>query len=167
MCHDKISEGLMMPQQIEGTLDGKGFRFAIVVSRYNAFLTEKLLAGALEALHTHGVTEDDIQVINVPGSFELPQVARTIAHRNRNDAIICLGALLRGETLHFELISNECARGLQSVAADFGIPVTFGVITANNVEQATARAGEGPENKGWEAAIAAIEMASLYRKLKK
>ena len=156
-----------MPHHIEGTLDGKGLRFAIVVSRYNAFLTDKLLEGALEALQSNGVKEEQILVIKVPGAFELPQAARMIASMGENNAIICLGALLRGETSHFDLISNECARGIQKIAADFGIPVTFGVITANTVEQAVARASEGPENKGWEAALAALEMASLYRKLKK
>ena len=156
-----------MSQQIEGTLDGSGLRFAIIVSRFNNFLTDRLLQGALEALKTHEVEEEHTIVVKVPGSFELPQAARRIAARGGIEAIICLGALLRGETLHFELISNECARGIQNIAAEFGIPVTFGVITANTVEQAVARAGNGPENKGWEAAIAAIEMASLYRKLKK
>ena len=156
-----------MSQQIEGTLDGSGLRFAIIVSRFNNFLTDRLLQGALEALKTHEVEEEHTIVVKVPGSFELPQAARRIAARGGIEAIICLGALLRGETLHFELISNECARGIQNIAAEFGIPVTFGVITANTVEQAVARAGDGPENKGWEAAIAAIEMASLYRKLKK
>jgi 6,7-dimethyl-8-ribityllumazine synthase len=156
-----------MPQSLEGTPDGQGLRFAIVVSRYNAFLTDKLLDGAMEALQSHGVDKEQILIVKVPGSFELPQAARTIAAQGKNDAIVCLGALLRGETLHFDLISNECARGIQKIAADFEIPVTFGVITANTIEQAVARASEGPENKGWEAAIAAIEMASLYRKLKK
>ena len=156
-----------MSQQIEGTLEGSGLRFAIIVSRFNDFLTDRLLQGALEALKTHEVEEEHTIVVKVPGSFELPQAARRIAAQGGIEAIICLGALLRGETLHFELISNECARGIQNIAAEFGIPVTFGVITANTVEQAMARAADGPENKGWEAAIAAIEMASLYRKLKK
>ena len=103
--------------------------------------------------------------MKVPGSFELPQAARKVAETLEQDAIICLGALLRGETLHFELISNECARGIQQIASDFGIPVTFGVITADTVEQAMARAGERSENKGWESALAAIEMANLYKKV--
>ena len=142
-------------------------RFAIIVSRYNSFITDRLLQGALEALKTNGVDEDNIQLIPVPGAFEIPQAARKIAETAKPNAIICLGALLRGETLHFEIISNECARGIQDVAAEFGIPVTFGVITANTMEQAMARAGEQSENKGWEAALAAIEMANLYRKLGK
>jgi 6,7-dimethyl-8-ribityllumazine synthase len=141
------------------------FRFVIIVSRYNSFITDRLLQGALEALKTEGVEEENIEIHQVPGAFEIPQVARKIAETAKPDAIICLGALLRGETLHFELISNECARGIQNVAADFGIPVTFGVITADTVEQAVARAGERSENKGWESAAAAIEMATLYRKL--
>lgn len=142
-------------------------RFVIIVSRYNSFITDRLLQGALEAFRTNGVEEKNIQTIQVPGAFEIPQVARKIAETAKPDAIVCLGALLRGETFHFELISNECARGIQKVAADFGIPVTFGVITADTVEQAVARAGERSENKGWESAIAALEMATLYRKLKK
>jgi 6,7-dimethyl-8-ribityllumazine synthase len=149
-----------------GTVASEDLRFAIIVSRYNSFITDRLLQGALEALKTNGVEEKNIETIQVPGAFEIPQVARTIAKTAKPDAIICLGALLRGETLHFELISNECARGIQNVAAEFGIPVTFGVITADTAEQAVARAGERSENKGWESAIAAIEMANLYRKLK-
>jgi 6,7-dimethyl-8-ribityllumazine synthase len=143
----------------------QAYRFAIIVSRYNSFITDRLLQGALEAFRTNGVEEKNIQTIQVPGAFEIPQVARKIAETAKPDAIVCLGALLRGETLHFELISNECARGIQNVAADFGIPVTFGVITADTVEQAVARAGQRSENKGWESAIAAIEMATLYKKL--
>lgn len=155
-----------MTKLTAGSLDGKGLNIAVIVSRYNEFITNRLLDGALEGLREHGVEEDCIAVFRVPGSFELPQTARKIAETFEQDAIVCLGALLRGETLHFELISNECARGLQQVASDFGIPVTFGVITANTMEQAVKRAGEKSENKGWEAALAAVEMASLYRKMK-
>ena len=143
----------------------QGFRFAIIVSRYNSFITDRLLHGALEALKTKDIEEKNIEIHQVPGAFEIPQAARKIAETAKPDAIICLGALLRGETLHFELISKECARGIQNVAAEFGIPVTFGVITADTVEQAVARAGERSENKGWESAIAALEMTKLYRKL--
>jgi 6,7-dimethyl-8-ribityllumazine synthase len=154
-----------MPISLEGSSEAKSDKFAIVVSRYNAHITERLLNGALEALKTNGAEDENILIVHVPGSFEIPQAARKIAEEGEHHAIICLGTLLRGETLHFELISNECARGIQQVAADFGIPVTFGVITAETEEQAVARAVEGPENKGWEAAGAAIEMANLYRKL--
>ena len=156
-----------MPEQIEGFQDAAGFQFAVIVSRYNSFITDRLLQGALEALKTHGAKEENIEIVRVPGAFEIPQAARKIAETGEQDAIICLGALLRGETLHFELISAECARGIQDVAAEFGIPVTFGVITADAMEQAVARAGERSENKGWESAVAAIEMANLYRKMTK
>ena len=155
----------MMPKTIEGEASAGGLRFAIVVSRYNSFISERLLEGALKALASAGAQEDQCAIFRVPGSFELPQAARKIAARKEHDAIICLGALLRGETLHFDLISEQCAAGIQQVAADFLIPVTFGVITADTVQQATARAGSNSENKGWEAAMAAMEMASLYRKL--
>ncbi len=154
-----------MAEQIEGSQDAKRLRFAVIVSRYNFFITDRLLQGTLEALKTQGADEENIKIIRVPGSFEIPQAARKIAERGEQDAIICLGALLRGETLHFELISAECARGIQNVAAEFGIPVTFGVITADTMEQAMVRAGERSENKGWESALAAIEMANLYKKV--
>jgi 6,7-dimethyl-8-ribityllumazine synthase len=152
-----------MPETVEGEVSARGFRFAIIVSRYNSFITDQLLTEALEALKTAGASETDITVFRVPGSFELPQAAGKILQFERYDAVICLGALLRGETLHFELISNECARGLQSVARQFGVPVTFGVITANTVEQAQQRAGVKSENKGWEAAMSAVEMVNLYK----
>lgn len=148
-----------------GCVANQEFRFAIIVSRYNSFITDRLLQGALEALKTKGVEEKNIEIHQVPGAFEIPQAARKIAETTKPDAILCLGALLRGETFHFELISNECARGIQDVAAEFGIPVTFGVITADTVEQAVVRAGERSENKGWESALAAIEMVNLYRKV--
>ena len=154
-----------MPQRLEGSQDAIGIRFAVIVSQYNSFITDRLLDGALEALRAHGAEEQDILVIRVPGSFEIPQAARKIAERLEYDAMICLGALLRGETLHFELISAECARGIQGVAAEFGVPLSFGVITADTTEQALERAGERSQNKGWEAALAAIEMANLFRKL--
>jgi 6,7-dimethyl-8-ribityllumazine synthase len=154
-----------MTQIYEGSLSAKGLRFAIVVSRYNEFITERLLAAAIDALLEKGALDQDIIVHRVPGSFEIPQVARWIAAQESFDAIVCLGALIRGKTMHFQLISEECARGIQQVAAEFSIPVTFGVITAETNEQAVERAGEKSENKGWEAALAAIEMANLYRKL--
>ena len=154
-----------MPEYLESVLSARGFRFALIVSRYNAFITDRLLAGALEALREGELEDKDLDVYRIPGSFEIPQMARRVAETGWYDAIICLGALLRGETLHFELISNECARGIQEVAADYAIPVTFGVITADTLDQATARAGSKSDNKGWESARAAIEMARLYRRL--
>jgi len=155
-----------MPEILEGEVSAVGLRFAIVVSRFNSFVTDRLLSGALEALLENGALENDISIYRVPGSFEIPQMARRIAELGKQDAIVCLGALIRGETLHFSLIASECARGIQQVSADFGIPVAFGVITAETMEQAIARSGSKSENKGWESAISAIEMANLYRKLK-
>jgi 6,7-dimethyl-8-ribityllumazine synthase len=154
-----------MPKQLETSQNAEGIRFAVIVSQYNSFITDRLLNGALEALQSHGADVESILVIRVPGSFEIPQAARKIAETVEYDAIICLGALLRGETLHFELISAECARGIQDVASEFGLPVTFGVITADTTEQALERAGERSQNKGWESALAAIEMANLFRKI--
>jgi len=154
-----------MPQQLETAQNAGGIRFAIIVGQYNSFITDRLLVGALDALKSHGADDESILVVRVPGSFEIPQAARKIAETVEYDAIICLGALLRGQTLHFELISNECARGIQDVAAEFGLPVTFGVITADTTEQALERAGERSQNKGWESALAAIEMANLFKKI--
>lgn len=155
----------MMPQNLESSRNGSGIRFAIIISQYNSFITDRLLDGALEALKANGAEEENILIVKVPGSFEIPQAARKIAETVEYDAMICLGALLRGETFHFELISTECARGIQDVAAEFGIPVTFGVITADTTEQALERAGERSQNKGWESALAAIEMANLFKKI--
>jgi 6,7-dimethyl-8-ribityllumazine synthase len=155
----------MMSGLIEGEHQAEGLRLAIIVSRFNSEISDRLLKGALEALRGIGVEESQLTVYRVPGSFEIPQLARKIAEFASYHAIICLGAVLRGETYHFELISEECARGIQQVSADFTIPVTFGVITADTVEQALERSGEGSENKGWDAAIAAVEMAALFRKV--
>lgn len=154
-----------MPHELQNSKNATGFRFAIVVSQYNSFITDRLLQGALKALQEREAEMENVLIVRVPGSFEIPQAARKIAETVEYDAIICLGALLRGETLHFELICNECARGIQDVAAEYGLPVSFGVITANTTEQALERAGERSQNKGWEAAMAAIEMANTFRKL--
>lgn len=145
----------------------KDLRVAVVVSKYNEFISNRLRDGAMDALRSGGVPEKNISVFHVPGAFEIPQAARKIAEKREFDAIICIGTLLRGETLHFELISEVCAAGIQKVAADFGIPVTFGVITANTPEQAMARSGSNSDNKGSEAAKAAMEMVHLYRNLSK
>ncbi len=155
-----------MLQIQEGEVSAAGLRFGIVVSRFNSFITERLLSGALEALLEKGAAEKDIEVYRVPGSFEIPQMARRVAELRKQDAIVCLGALIRGETLHFSLIAAECARGIQQISADFGLPVAFGVITAETMDQAIERAGSKSENRGWESAIAAIEMANVYRKMK-
>jgi 6,7-dimethyl-8-ribityllumazine synthase len=150
---------------IEGEHRAEGLRLAIIVSRFNSEISDRLLKGALEGLSGIGIEEGQLTVYRVPGSFEIPQLARKIAEFGSYHAIICLGAVLRGETYHLELISQECAHGIQQVSADFTIPVTFGVITADSFEQALERSGEGSENKGWDAAIAAVEMAVLFRKV--
>jgi 6,7-dimethyl-8-ribityllumazine synthase len=153
-----------MPTLVEGDSSAQEFRFALIVSKFNSSITDRLLEGALEALASTGAQEDQVVIYRVPGSFEIPQMARKVAESDNYDAIICLGAVLRGETYHFELISEECAHGIQQVAADFSIPVAFGVITADTVEQALERSGRQSDNKGWEAAMTAVEMANLFKK---
>jgi 6,7-dimethyl-8-ribityllumazine synthase len=143
----------------------RGFRFAIVLGKYNSFITERLLESAQDLLKLSGVAEENISIFKVPGCFEIPQMARRVAQTGEFNAIICLGALIRGKTLHFQLIGEECARGIQQVAAEFGLPLTFGVITAENMKQAVERSGKNPENRGREAAQAALDMAVLYHDL--
>jgi len=144
-----------------GELNSAGLRFALVVSRFNAFITERLLAGALDALHRTGTQNDAIEVVRVPGSFEIPAAARMLAESKRFDAVICLGCLLRGDTLHYEVIANEVTRGIGQAAQETGVPMGFGVLTCDTLEQAIDRAGLKAGNKGFEAALAAIEMARL------
>ena len=146
---------------IQGTGRAAGFRFALVVSKYNDFVTDRLQAGALAALSAAGVTPADVTVLRVPGAFEIPLAAQHAAESGRFDAVVCLGCLIRGETSHFEFIASAVAHGLTTAAAATGIPMAFGVLTTNSVEEALARAGDGPGNKGHEAAMAAIEMADL------
>jgi 6,7-dimethyl-8-ribityllumazine synthase len=152
-------------QQIEGSHDARGLRFALVVSRYNDFVTDRLERAAAEALQGAGASADDITVVHVPGAFELPLAARAAAASGRFDAVVCLGCVIRGETPHFEYISSAVAHGLTAAAADAGVPITFGVLTTNSAEQALARAGSGSSNKGWEAAMAALELATLLKRL--
>jgi len=152
-------------QVIEGKLDARDLRFALVVSRFNEALTSRLESGAVDCLVRHGADEDSIAIFRVPGAWEIPLVAAKLAAVGGYDAVICLGALVRGGTAHFELISNEVAKGIAASAMDSGIPITFGVITADTLEQAVERAGTKMGNKGWEAALAAVEMARLYRGL--
>ena len=146
---------------IQGTGRAAGFRFALVVSKYNDFVTDRLQAGALAALSAAGVTPADVTVLRVPGAFEIPLAAQHAAESGRFDAVVCLGCLIRGETSHFEFIASAVAHGLTTAAAATGIPMAFGVLTTNSVEEALARAGDGPSNKGHEAAVAAIEMADV------
>ena len=150
---------------IEGTQAGAGFRFAIVVSKYNDFVTDRLQAGALAALAAAGVGADDVTVVRVPGAFEIPIAAQHAAETGTYDAVICLGCIIRGATPHFEYIASAVANGLMSASAATGIPMTFGVLTTNSVEEAIERAGEGTSNKGLEAAVAAVEMATVVAQL--
>jgi 6,7-dimethyl-8-ribityllumazine synthase len=155
-----------MPRVIEGQLSAAGLRFAIVVSRFNSFITERLLAGALDALTRTGADADAIDVIKVPGSWEVPLVAGEVAKQRRHDALICLSCVIRGETPHFDYVAGQAAKGIAQVAAETGVPVAFGVLTTNTLEQAIDRAGAKGGNKGFDAAITAIEMANLLRKLR-
>jgi 6,7-dimethyl-8-ribityllumazine synthase len=149
-----------------GTLDATGMRFGIVVSRFNDVVSTPLLEGAVEALELHGVSADDITIAWVPGAFEIPIAAREIAEHGGVDAVVCLGAVIRGETAHFEYVAGEAARGVASVHASTGVPATFGVLTVDTLEQALDRAGGKHGNKGAEAAMAAVEMVSLLRELR-
>lgn len=149
---------------IEGDLNARGMRFGVVVSRWNSFITERLLQGALDALRRSGCHEEDIAIVRVPGAFEIPSQARTLALSEKYDAIVTLGCLIRGETTHYEHISTEVTRGIGQSAQETGVPHTYGVLTCENLEQALDRAGLKAGNKGFEAAISAVEMASLQRK---
>ena len=150
-------------REIVGKPSGEGLRVAIVVARFNRSVTESLLDGALEGLRAHGVADEAVDVLRVPGAFEITVAAEQCAASGRYAALICLGAVVRGETPHFEFISREVSRGVNDVACRHRIPVAFGVLTTDNMEQALARAGEGHGNKGYEAAITALEMAALLR----
>jgi 6,7-dimethyl-8-ribityllumazine synthase len=146
---------------LEGGLSGAGKSFAIVVSRFNAFITERLLQGAFDGLVRSGAHEDDIAIVRVPGAFEIPSAGRTLAETRKYDAIICIGCLLRGDTAHYDVIVNEVTRGIGQSAQETGVPHAFGVLTCENLEQAIDRAGLKMGNKGFEAALAAVEMANL------
>ena len=156
----------MMPRIIEGQLNGSGLKVAVVVSRFNSFITERLLAGALDALQRHGCDSDAIDIIKVPGSWEVPLAAGELARQHRYDAVICLSAVIRGETPHFDYVAAEAAKGIAHVATETGVPVAFGVLTTNTLEQAIDRAGAKGGNKGFDAAMTAIEMANLLRQLR-
>lgn len=154
-----------MSSVFEGALLGKGLKVAVVVARFNEFITGKLLSGAQDALTRHGVAEADIDVAWVPGSFEIPLVAQKLAMSKKYDAVVCLGTVIRGATPHFEYIAAEVSKGVAKVGLDSGIPVMFGVITSDTIEQAIERAGTKAGNKGFDAAVGAIEMANLLKKL--
>lgn len=155
-----------MPAIIEGDLSAKGLRFAIVVGRFNSFVSDRLLAGALDALKRSGCEDGNIEIVRVPGSWEMPVVVRELVNQKRHEAVIALGAVIRGDTPHFDYVAGEMARGLAEVARESGVPVALGVLTTNTVEQAVDRAGAKSGNKGFDAAMTAIEMANLMRRLR-
>ena len=155
-----------MARTFEGQLTAAGLRFAIVVSRFNSFITERLLNGALDALARHGASTEAIDVVKVPGSWEVPLAAAEVARQHRYDAVICLSAVIRGETPHFDYVAGEAAKGVAQVAAETGVPVAFGILTTNTLEQAIDRAGAKGGNKGFDAAMTAIETANLLRALR-
>ncbi|HXZ13243.1 MAG TPA: 6,7-dimethyl-8-ribityllumazine synthase [Candidatus Sulfotelmatobacter sp.] len=150
-----------------GDLSAEGFRFGIVVSRFNSFITDRLLAGALDALERAGAAEKQIEIVRVPGSFEIPLAAKKLAAAGRCDSIICIGCILRGETSHYDYVASETARGIQLAQLDSGVPMAFSVLTCDTLEQAIDRAGLKSGNKGFEAGLAAVEMAHLARKISK
>jgi 6,7-dimethyl-8-ribityllumazine synthase len=152
---------------IEGELSAGGLRFALVVSRFNSFVTERLLGGALDALRRNGAAADAIDVAKVPGSLEIPVVAREMASSGRYDAVICLGAVIRGETPHFDYVAAESAKGVAAVGRETGVPTIYGILTCNTLEQAIDRAGAKSGNKGFDAAMGAIEMANLIKQLRR
>lgn len=155
-----------MPTVIEGNLSAERYRLGIIVSRYNAEVTRRLLQGALDCLKQHGAVDRKIDVIYCAGSYEIPQIARRAASTKKYQALICLGCVIRGETSHFEYIAGEAARGITDAALSTGVPMTFGVLTTDTVEQAMERSGGSQGNKGWDAALSAVEMAALWSRVK-
>ena len=149
----------------EGKVNGRGLKFAIVVSRFNEFITSKLLGGALDTLKRHETKEEDIDIAWVPGAFEIPLLAKTLASSGKYDAVICLGAVIRGSTTHYDYVCNEVSKGVAQVSLNTGVPTIFGVVTTENIEQAIERAGTKAGNKGSDAAVSAMEMANLMRKV--
>ena len=154
-----------MVNTVEGMLDGKGLKIAIVVTRFNDFITRRLLSGAIDCLKRHNVADDNITEYWVPGSFELPYVSAKLAEKGEHDAIICLGAIIRGDTTHYQYIASEVAKGIAQTSLKYNVPVIYGVITPDSIEQAIERAGTKAGNRGFEAALTAIELANLYKKI--
>lgn len=150
-----------MPNVIEANLLAKGKKFAVIASRFNDFITDRLVGGAVDALIRSGALDADIDIVKVPGAFEIPLVAKKLAAKQHHDAIICLGAVIRGATPHFDYVSAEVSKGIAMVSLDYALPVIFGVVTTDTIEQAIERAGSKAGNKGWSAAVAAVEMANL------
>lgn len=150
---------------IEGDLQASGLKFSIVVSRFNDFITTKLLEGALDALVRHGASDADIEVVRVPGAFEIPLVAKKLAAKGTSHAVICLGTVIRGATPHFDYVAGEVSKGIAQASLETGVPIAFGVVTTDTIEQAVERAGSKAGNKGWDAAVTAIEMAQVLKRL--
>jgi len=150
---------------LEGKISAEGYRFGLVVSRFNDFISSKLVEGAVDALKRHGATEEQLLLVKVPGAFEIPLAAKKLAESGKVDAVICLGAVIRGSTPHFEYVAAEVSKGIAVVALDTKVPVAFGVLTTDNLEQAIERAGTKSGNKGWDAALAAMEMVNLFKQL--
>ncbi|MBW1739865.1 MAG: 6,7-dimethyl-8-ribityllumazine synthase [Deltaproteobacteria bacterium] len=156
-----------MPNVYEGKISAEGKKFAVVLSRFNDFIGDRLLSGAIDALSRHGARDEDIDIVKVPGSFEIPLMAKKMAQKAKYHAIICLGAVIRGSTPHFEYVSAEVSKGIALVGLESGVPVIFGVVTTDTLEQAIERAGTKAGNKGWAAAMAAMEMANLVESVDK
>ncbi len=154
-----------MAKILEGRISAEGFNFAIIVSRFNEFISGKLVEGAIDALTRHGATDAQVSLIKVPGAFEIPLAAKRLAESGHYHAIICLGAVIRGSTPHFEYVAAEVSKGIANVALESTVPVTFGVLTTDSLEQAIERAGSKLGNKGWDAAVAAMEMVNLFKEL--
>jgi len=155
-----------MPRTFEGRISAEGFSFAIIVSRFNDFIGSKLVEGALDALKRHGMDDEKLTLVKVPGAFEIPMTAKRLVKTGKYDAIICLGAVIRGATPHFDYVAAEVSKGIASVSLESDVPVTFGVLTTDNLEQAIERAGSKVGNKGWDAAMAAMEMVNLFKEIK-
>lgn len=156
-----------MPKILEANFVAEGKKFVLIVSRFNDFITEKLLDGAVDALKRSGTKEDDVDIVKVPGAFEIPLVAKKVAEKNKYDAIICLGAVIRGSTPHFDYVCAEVSKGVAQVGLEYTVPVIFGVVTTDTIEQAIERAGTKAGNKGWSAAMSAVEMANLMEIVEK
>ena len=156
-----------MPNVYEGKISAEGKKFGLVVSRFNDFVSDRLLAGAIDALSRHGARDEDIDIVKVPGAFEIPLMAQKMVEKEKYDAVICLGAVIRGSTPHFEYVSSEVSKGVALVGLESGVPVIFGVVTTDTLEQAIERAGTKAGNKGWAAAVAAMEMANLVESVEK
>jgi 6,7-dimethyl-8-ribityllumazine synthase len=161
----KKGEDTHMPKTLEGKISAEGYRFGLVVSRFNDFISSKLVEGAVDALKRHGATEEQLLLVKVPGAFEIPLTAKKLAESGKVDAVICLGAVIRGSTPHFDYVAAEVSKGIAVVSLETKVPVAFGVLTTDNLEQAIERAGTKSGNKGWDAALAAMEMVNLFKQL--